>query len=46
MSIADDVLMLVLEQDGEVTKVWQTGSAGYGVQLLDDEPWDRYLIRQ
>ena len=46
VQILDDKPFLVLMQDGSIVKRWRNGIGGEGIHLLDDEPWNRYLIRK
>lgn len=46
VQILDDKPFLVLEQEGSIVKRWRNGIGGEGIHLLDDVPWNRYLIRK
>jgi hypothetical protein len=37
---------LVLKQEGSIVRWWHTEDGGSGVQYLNGERWDRYLIRK
>jgi hypothetical protein len=46
VEMADDKPALVLRQEGAVVQWWHTEEGGTGIQYLNGQRWDRYLIRE